>query len=125
MSFEKYNNHPKGLTTNDCVVRAISKGLSKGYLETRRELNKVKRDLGFDSYKQSKFIYKYLSAYERIIIRAEKGKPRVKGYDFIELYPKGTYIVSIAGHLSVVEDGVLYDLWDCRHKSVYTAWKVK
>ena len=125
MSFEKYNNHPKGLTTNDCVVRAISKGLNKEYLETRRELNKVKRDLGFDSYKQSKFIYKYLSAYERIIIRAEKGKPRVKGYDFIELYPKGTYIVSMAGHLSVVEDGVLYDLWDCRHKSVYTAWKVK
>lgn len=125
MSFEKYNNHPKGLTTNDCVVRAISKGLNKDYLETRRELNKVKRDLGFDSYKQSKFIYKYLSDYERIIIRAEKGKPRVKGYDFIELYPKGTYIVSMAGHLSVIEDGVLYDLWDCRYRSVYTAWKVR
>lgn len=125
MSFEKYNNHPKGLKTGDCVVRAISKGLNKDYLETRRDLNKVKRELGFDNYKTSKFIHKYLKNYERIIIRAEKGIPRIKGYDFIELYPEGTYIVSMAGHLSVIEDGVLYDLWDCRPKSVYTAWKVK
>lgn len=99
MSFEKYNNLPKELTTNSCVVRAILKCLNKDYLETRRELNKVKRDLGFDSYKTSKFIHKYLKDYERIVIRAEKRKPRVKGYDFIELYPKGTYIVSMAGHL--------------------------
>ena len=32
MSFEKYNNHPKGLTTNDCVVRAISKAFDREYL---------------------------------------------------------------------------------------------
>ena len=125
MSFRLYNNHPKGLKTNDCVVRAISKAFDKEYLEVRRELNKVKRELGFNSYKVSEFIYKYLSDYERIKIKAEKGKPRVKGYDFIEFYPKGTYIVSMAGHLSVIEDGVLYDLWDCRYRSVYTAWKVK
>lgn len=125
MSFEKYNNHPKCLITNDCVVRAISKAFDREYLEVRRELNRIKREEGFNSYKVSEFIYKYLSDYERIKIKAEKGKPRVKGYDFIELYPKGTYIVSMAGHLSVIDDGVLYDLWDCRYRSVYTAWKVK
>ena len=125
MSFEKYNNHPKGLTTNDCVVRAISKAFDREYLEVRRELNRIKREEGFNSYKVSEFIYKYLSDYERIKIKVEKGMPRVKGYDFIELYPKGTYIVSMAGHLSVIDDGVLYDLWDCRYRSVYTAWKVK
>ena len=125
MSFEFKNPHPKGIKTTDCVVRAIALALDNDYLETRRELNRLKRELGFDRYKENKFVYKYLEDYERIIIRAEKGKPRVKGYDFIELYPKGTYIVSMAGHLSVIEDGVLYDLWDCRYRSVYTAWKVK
>lgn len=29
MPFENYNNHPKGLTTNDCVVRAISKAFDR------------------------------------------------------------------------------------------------
>ena len=29
MSFEKYNNHPKGLTTNDCVVEQFQKLLIK------------------------------------------------------------------------------------------------
>ena len=96
MSFEKYNNHPKALKTNDCVVRAISKAFDREYLEVRRELNRIKREEGFNSYKVSEFIYKYLNDYERIKIKAEKGKSRVKGYDFIELYPKGTYIVSMA-----------------------------
>ena len=93
--------------------------------ETRKELNRVKRELGFESYKKTKFIYKYLSNYERLIIRVEKGKPRLKGYDFVEKYPKGTYILKMTGHITVVVDGVLYDLWDSRYRSVYTAWKIK
>ena len=125
MSYIKFNNHPKGLETTDCVVRAISKAFDKDYLETRRELNLVKRELGFQSYKKTKFIYKYLSNYERLIIRVEKGKPRLKGYDFVEKYPKGTYILKMTGHITVVVDGVLYDLWDSRYRSVYTAWKIK
>lgn len=124
MSYVKFNNHPKGLVTTDCVVRAISKAFNKDYLETRRELNKTKRELNFVSYKETKFIYKYLEDCKRIIIKAEKGKPRIKGYDFIDLYPKGTYILKMAGHITVVKDGVLYDLWDSRYRSVYTAWKV-
>ena len=124
MSYVKFNNHPKGLETNDCVVRAISKAFDKDYLETRRELNRVKRELGFQSYKETKFIYKYLSEYKRTIIKVEKGNPRLKGYDFLEKYSKGTYILKMAGHITVVIDGVLYDLWDSRYRSVYTAWKI-
>lgn len=45
MSFEKYNNHPKGLTTNDCVVRTISKTFDREYLEVRRELNRIKKEV--------------------------------------------------------------------------------
>ncbi len=124
MSYIKFNNHPKGLETSDCVVRAISKAFDRDYLETRRELNRTKRELNFQSYKATKFIYKYLEAYERIVLRAVKGKPRLKGYDFTNLYPKGTYILKMAGHITVMIDGVIYDTWDCRYRSVYTAWKI-
>ena len=125
MNYVKFNNHPKGLETDDCVVRSISKAFEKDYLETRRDLNRMKRKLGFQSYKETKFIYKYLSEFKRIIIKVEKGQPRLKGYDFLEKYSKGTYLLNMAGHITVVVDGILYDLWDCRHKTVYTAWKLK
>lgn len=124
MSYIKFNNHPKGLNTSDCVVRAISKAFDNDYLETRRELNRLKRELGFQSYKDTKFLYKHLEAYERIILKAVRGEPRIKGYDFTEMYPKGTYILKMAGHISVMIDGVIYDTWDCRYRTVYTAWKV-
>ena len=124
MSYIKFNNHPKWLNTSDCVVRAISKAFDNDYLETRRELNRVKRELGFQSYKDTKFLYKHLEDYERIILKAVRGEPRIKGYDFTEMYPKGTYILKMAGHISVMIDGVIYDTWDCRYRTVYTAWKV-
>jgi len=124
MSYIKFNNHPKGLNTSDCVVRAISKAFDNDYLETRRELNRVKRELGFQSYKDTKFLYKHLEDYERIILKAVSGEPRIKGYDFTEMHPKGTYILKMAGHISVMIDGVIYDTWDCRYRTVYTAWKV-
>ena len=124
MSYIKFNNHPKGLNTSDCVVRAISKAFDNDYLETRRELNRAKRELDFQSYKDTKFLYKHLEDYERIILKAVRGEPRTKGYDFAEMYPKGTYILKMAGHISVMIDGVIYDTWDCRYRTVYTAWKV-
>ncbi len=125
MSFEKYNNHPKGLLTNDCVVRAISTAMDKDYMECRRELNQKKREWKFTSYKVSEFIYKYLSDHERIKIKVEKGKPRIKGSDFCDLHPEGTYILKMAGHLAVCIDGVILDTWDCSYRSVYTAWEIK
>lgn len=124
MGYIEFNNHPKELKTTDCVVRSMSKAFDKDYLETRRELNRVKRELGFKSYKERKFIYKYLNNYERIILKAVKGQPRVRGYDFAEKYSKGTYILSMAGHLVTLVDGNIYDSWDSRYKVVYTAWKI-
>lgn len=124
MDYVKFNNHPKGLNTSDCVVRAVSKAFNRDYLETRRELNRTKRELNFQSYKDTKFLYKYLENYERIILKAVKGKARVKGYDFTKMYPEGTFILKMAGHITVMIDGIIYDSWDCRYRSVYTAWRI-
>ncbi len=122
----KYRNpHPKGLHTTDCVVRAIALAFDKDYLEARRELNRSKRELGFRSYKETKFIYKYLEGKPRLIFMAVKGEPRIKGSDFCELHPKGTYILKMAKHITCVVDGVILDTWDCSYRSVYTAWEVK
>ena len=123
--FKAFNAHPKGIKTSDCVVRAISVAAKKDYLEVRRELNQKKKELGYSSYKDTKFLYDYFKAYPRLIFKAIKGEPRIKGSDFTELHPKGSYILKMAGHITVCIDGVIYDTWDCTYRSVYTAWEIK
>ncbi len=123
--YEYFNPHPKNLLTTDCVVRAVAIAFDKDYLETRRELNKAKRDLGFESYKDNKFIYKYLEQFDRIIIKVPKGKPRMKAESFIELFKEGTYIVKMSKHIACIKDGKLLDTWDSSERSIYTAWKIK
>lgn len=123
--YREFNAHPKGLKTSDCTVRAIAKVTETDYMECRRELNRKKRELGFTSYKDTKFLYKYFEGYPRLIFKAIKGHPRVKGTDFTELHPKGKFILKMAGHITVCIDGVILDTWDCTYRSVYTAWEVK
>jgi hypothetical protein len=122
--FKEHNAHPKGLKTTDCVVRAISTATQTDYMETRRELNRKKRELRFSSYKDTKFLYDYFKCYPRLIFKAKKGEPRIKGSDFTELHPKGTYILKMAGHITACVNGVILDTWNCSYRSVYTAWKI-
>jgi len=126
MSVYKFTNpHPKGLKTNDCVVRAMSLAFNEDYLETRRKLNEYKRFLNLDSYKSNSFIYQYLEIYERLIIPPIKGKPRMRAADFVEAYGDGTYIVKMAKHLACIKDGKLLDTWDSGDKAIYTAWRIE
>lgn len=122
--FREFNAHPKGIKTTDCVVRAISKATNTDYMECRRKLNQLKRDWGFTSYKDTKFLYKYFEGQPRLIFKAVRGEPRLKGSDFTVLHPKGTYILKMAGHVTVCVDGVILDIWDCTYRSVYTAWEI-
>ena len=122
--YKEFNAHPKGIKTTDCVVRAIATAKNKDYLECRRELNQAKRELGYSNYKDTKFLYDYLKGYPRLIFKAIKGEPRIKGSDFTELHPKGTYILKMAGHITACIDGVILDTWDCSYRSVYTAWEI-
>lgn len=123
--FKEYNAHPKGIKTTDCVVRAIATASGKDYVECRRELNQKKREWNFTSYKDTEFLYKYFESSPRLIFKAVKGQPRIKGSDFCELHPKGTYILKMAGHVAACIDGVILDTWDCSYRSVYTAWEIK
>jgi len=122
--FLEYNAHPKGIKTTDCVVRAISIAMNKEYMECRRELNQLKRDWKFTSYKDTEFLYKFFEGKPRLIFKAIKGEPRIKGSSFTSLYTRGTYVLKMTGHVTVCKDGVILDTWDCTYRSVYTAWKI-
>ncbi len=122
--YKEFNAHPKGIKTTDCVVRAIATAKKQDYMECRRTLNQFKNEWGFTSYKDTKFLYKCFEGYPRLLFKAIKGEPRIKGSDFMILYPKGTFLIKMAGHVTVCVDGVILDTWDCSYRSVYTAWKI-
>lgn len=124
MPFLKYNRHPKGLNTKDCMVRSISTAFNKDYLETRRDLNKATKELGYTHYSDHDFLYDYLKDYERLLFKATSGKPRLKLAEFAKGYSTGTYVVAVRKHVVAVVDGVILDSWDSCYLTVYTAWKI-
>jgi hypothetical protein len=122
--FVEFNINPKGKKTSDCVVRAIAKAENKTWLEIYDYLSKIARDT-YSMPNDSKVYGKYLSGYPKINVKHEvNGKmKRLTVKEICEL--KGTYLVSIANHLTVVKDGNIFDTWDCGEKSAYIIWKVK
>lgn len=47
-------------------------------------------DISFGIYKKTKFIYKYLKAYNKIILKVPKGEPILKVDDLVEFFKEGT-----------------------------------
>lgn len=122
-----YNPHPQQKIVGDCVKRAITKASGKTYQEVSNELNRVKRAQGARAYNSNSVWREYIEKHlygKKMSFPAEKGKPRMNGARFCKAYPKGAYILNMAGHLSCCYDGVLYDTWDCSEKCVYTAYEI-
>lgn len=125
--YKKLNVHPKGLIVGDCVKRAFTVATDKDYMEVQRELNYLKKETGATSFNSNENWKAYVTkqGWHKIAYPAVKGEPRMDGHVFTKTHPVGTYILRMAGHITVCKDGVIYDTWDCRRKCVYTAWLVK
>jgi hypothetical protein len=122
-----YNAHPKGLLVGDCVKRAISKAANMDYMEVQRELNRYKKVTGAKSYNSDYNPHKYVENVlhgVKMSFPAKPGKKRMTPEQFCKDYPRGHYILNMAGHWSCIVNGVLYDTWDCSSKCVFTAYKV-
>lgn len=127
MSFVYYNAHPKGKRVGDCVKRAISKVTDTDYMEVQRNLNRLKRELGAEEFNSNKVLDEFIKRNGFLIMSfpAKVGEPRMNGERFCKAYPRGRYILRMAGHWAACVDGVIYDTWDCSEKCVYRAFKFK
>jgi hypothetical protein len=126
-TFKFYNPHPKGKRVGDCVKRAFTLALDKDYMDVQRYLNKVKNEINAPKYNDNRVWQHIVKKHdmEKLSFPAVKGQPRMNGQRFAKVYPKGTYLLRMAGHLVVCKDGVIHDSWDSRDKCVYNAFKVK
>jgi hypothetical protein len=119
MSYKFYNANARGNFVNDCTVRAISVAEGKSWDETYAELSNIAQRNGI-VFDDVRFIDPLLdSRYKR------------KCYDskyvgeFAEEHPKGTYLITMNGHITCCKDGIIYDTFDCRDRIMWCAWEVK
>lgn len=111
--FTYYNHNPKNRITGDCLVRSISFALNIPYNQVVMDAANFQCDTGYDgNYSESIFIEKTYGI---------KNQPQLKHDDntkytvkeFINKFPKGTYILRMPSHMTVIKDGKNYDIWDC------------
>lgn len=118
--FEYLNINPDGEEIGDCVTRAISLATGINYFDVAEDLILSADMLGCDAL--------YLCCYTHLLDDIYN-LPQVEceGYtvgEFANLHPEGTFIVRMGGHLSVIIDNCVYDIWDCRDELLTNVWRV-
>lgn len=116
--FRKYNANPLNIDTADCTIRAISTAQEKTWDETYRELSRLAQIKGV-LLDNVDFIEDYL---DKRYLRKCINDTTVG--EFMEEYPRGTYLVTMQGHITCVKDGVLIDTFDCRDREMWCCWRV-
>ena len=125
-SFIFHNENPKKLVSSaDCVIRAIALATGKTWENTLEGL--VEISLKVKDVPNAKRVYnKYLEQLG-YPMQKQPRKTNNKKYtaeEFAKKFDEGTYVISLANHLSVVVDGKIYDTWNCSDRSVGNYWEV-
>lgn len=120
--FKYYNANPLGRHVNDCTVRAVS-------LATGRTWDEAYEDLSVYAQHEAimpdevEYIDGYLSRRFRRVCGC-KGEKLTVG-DFAMMYPYGTYLVTMNGHITCIIDGCIYDTFNPSDRLVWDAFKIK
>lgn len=119
--FKYYNPHPKGLSTDDCVKRAIVVVTGLDYSKVQRELNEHKMVTGAKSFNSIKNL-----RYVEDVLKAKKitFQSKMTVEEFCKKYPRGRFILDMDEHWSACVDSCIYDTWDCSKKTVNFAYEV-
>ena len=119
--YEFLNLNPKHLYTGDCVVRAISKVLDQPWETTyldiadvRLSLYRMPSDNGVwgEYLKQNGFTKHFIYCHECYTVR-----------EFVEDYPRGSFVLGVDGHAIAVIDGTYYDTSDSGDECVIYYWQ--
>ena len=114
-----YNANVLGHSVNDCVVRAISKAQGKTWDETYEELSDIAQLEGI-LLDDVNFVEEYLDKRYKRTCHYSKTVG-----EFAKEHKRGTYLITMEGHITVIIDGIIYDTFDCSDRRMWCAWTVK
>ena len=116
--YEFYNANSRGNFVNDCVIRAISVAECKKWDQTYDELSAIAQYEGI-LLDDVRFVDNYLDTkYNRMPFYSTTVG------ELSEEYPRGTFLITMPGHITVLIDGVIYDTFDCRSRMPWNIWQV-
>ena len=122
--FSFYNRNPKNkLLASDCVARAISIATGLSWCQVIREITELGITLG--SVFNDKKVYEAWLHKKGWVKMKQPRKLNNTKYtltEFMKKQPKGRFLVKLAHHLTFVEDGKVYDTWNCTKKTVGNYW---
>ncbi len=119
--YEFYNPNPDAIYTGDCVVRAISKVLHQSWDETYDDIckqggimHRMPSNNGvWGEYLRINGFSKHLIyCHECYTVR-----------EFVEDFPRGTYVLGLDGHVVAVINGTYFDTSDSGDETVIYYWK--
>lgn len=117
--YQQHNLNPRERKRDDCVVRAIALATDKSWLQVFDGLVEMARK-NFEM-PSSKSVYEtLLKQYGWTKHPMPKiGNRRVQ---LGNLEVTGRCVATVSGHMTVIIDGTVYDIWDCREKCVGNYW---
>ena len=124
--FRYYNNNPHHRQTEDCVIRAIAAGTGDSWEDVARKLTDLMIETGY-MINTPELYSKYLKnigwVKQKQPVHTDKKKMKVK--DFIKQFEDKAIIHVGKAHVSYVEDGRLWDIWNCEDEMMGVYWTPK
>lgn len=119
MEYKKFNPHPQNRRRDDCTIRAIVAHEGRRWIDVYNDLCKLGGVL-YDMPNSDAVIEEYLklSGWDQHKMPKHPSGKRYTVQQFADENPKGKFIIRTTNHLSAVIDGVLYDTWNCGHRSM-------
>lgn len=127
--FKRYNANSNNKNVGDCVKRSLSVAYSEDYNDVSKELNKIKRSLGYQQFNIYPVFSKYLSLRGDSFVKNSDAELTVQ--EFSEQYSSGVYLILCGkefgktSHMVAIVDGNYYDSWDSSEQIVSYYAKVK
>ena len=117
--YRYYNANPQNNFIDDCVIRSISIAEGRTWDEVYEELSMLARRKGL-LFSSAKFVEDYLDE------RYDREYPKAKTVgEFVETHPKGVYLITMRGHISVAFYGTVLDSFDCSNREIFSVWRVR
>lgn len=120
--FQYHNANPRKRNVNDCTVRAISLATGRTWDATYEELCKFAQA---QAIMPDDVIYidEYLERRYPKVCDCEGMGITVK--EFVRRHPVGTFLITMAGHITCSINGVVYDTFDPSSRYIWEAYQVK
>ncbi len=121
--YQYYNANPLGNRVDDCTVRAISLATGRSWDSTYDRLSEYAQTQAIMP-NDVEYIDEFLNLnYQKVY--SSRDSHRVTVAEFLSHYPRGTYLITMNGHITCAIDGCVYDTFDPGDRIVWDAYKIE